>query len=151
MQGYAANTTFTMTLVSLAADAAREGLLYDNTTNKYDDYQLEIGIAVNTPTTADQQGVYLYFAGDVDGTNFMSPCTGTDAAVTLGTHALPGIFMPIPVGTVFRYHVIPSIAQMFGGNLPIRCAIAIDNQTNGALWSTEANFKKNLRGIYVTT
>ena len=151
MQGYAAATTFGITLASLGVDAAREGLLYNNTTAKYDDYQVEIGLAVATPTTADQQGVYIYFSGDVNGTNFQSPCTGTDAAVTLGTHALPMVFMPVPVGTQVYYHVIGSVAMMFGGVLPARCAIVIDNQTNGALSATTTNFITNLRGVFVTT
>jgi hypothetical protein len=151
MQGYAATTTFGITLASLAALSAREGLLYDNTTDKYDDYQVEIGLEVLTPTTADSQGCYIYFAGDVNGTNFQSPCTGTDAAVTLGTHSLPSVFMPVPVGTQLRYHVIGSVALMFGGILPDRCAIVVENRTNGALWSTEATFVKNVRGVFFTT
>jgi hypothetical protein len=151
MQGYAATTNFGITLSSLAAASARECLLYDNTTAKYDDYQIDIGLGALNPTTADSQGCYLYFSGCADGTNFQSPCTGTDAAVTMGTHALPSLFVPIPVGTNIYKYTVGSVAMMFGGVLPIKCALVVENKTNGALYGTEASFIKYIRGVFVTT
>lgn len=153
MQGYAAQSTFTITLASLAADAAREGLLFDNTGTKYDDIQVELSVGCLTATTADQQGVYIYISGSVDGTNFSSPSLGADAAITLGTNALRmAAFVPVPVGVASMYYMcIPSVASIFGGVLPIKTAIIYDNQTNGALNGTEGNFLKVVRGVFVTT
>lgn len=153
MQGYAAPSAFTITLASLAAASAREGLLFDNTGTKYDDIMIELSVGCLTATTADEQGVYIYMAASVDGTNFTSPALGSDAAIILGTNALKmAAFVPVPVGVASMYYCnIPSVASIFGGNLPIKTAIIYYNKANGALNGTEGNFLKTVRGVYYTT
>jgi hypothetical protein len=153
MIGYAATTTFVMTLASLAAASARESDAIDWAgLYKQDDCMLEIALGSAAPTTADQQGCYLYFYGSTEGTSFDSPCTGADAGVVLGTNSLKGpLFLAVPVGTVYRNFSIPSVALFFGGVLPKKWGIVVENRTNGALLGTEAAFIKMFTPVFVTT
>ena len=144
MIGYLASTNFAITLASLAALSAREGLLWNGvaTGTNVDDLMVQIGLGSSQPTTADLQGCYIYFAGSADGTNYTQPATGVDAAVTMGTHILAPMFIPVPVGTLIVDYCVASVAQYFGGTLPKKVAIVVENRTNGALYGTEASFIK---------
>lgn len=153
MIGYLASTNFAITLASLAALSAREGLLWNGvaTGTNVDDLMVQIGLGSSQPTTADLQGCYIYFAGSADGTNYSEPATGTDAAITLGTNSLAPLFVAVPVGTKIVDHCIGSVAQLFGGTLPKKVAIIIENRTNGALIGTEASFIKWVTPVFYTT
>lgn len=154
MIGYLQGSNFTITLANLAAASARESLAISAMVGgtAYDDYMLQLSFGSSLPTTALSQAVYVWFYGSADGTNFDSPCTGADAGVTLGTHALKGpVVVPIPVGTQWRDACIPSVANMFGGILPRKWGIVVENQTNGALINTEADFHKWYLPAFYTT
>ena len=153
MIGYAASTTFAITLASLAADSARESTAIDNSSNKYDDYMLQLSLGILTATSADEKAIYIWFYGSADGTNFTEPATGADAAITIGTnHNLLGPFtVAVNTGNLQYDVCIPSVATFFGGIIPKKWGIVIDNQANGALNGTEANFLKWLTPIFVTT
>lgn len=154
MIGYLTGTTFTITLAALAAASARESLAISAMVGgtAYDDYMLQLSFGSSQPTTASAQAVYVWFYGSADGTHFDSPCTGADAAVTLGTHALKGPFVvPIQVGTQWRDACIPSVANFFGGILPRKWGIVVENQTNGALINTEGDFNKWYLPAFYTT
>lgn len=149
--GYAATTNFAITLASLATAGSRESAGIDNTTNKYDDYMIQLTLGVVTPTTAGDKSIYIWFAGSADGTAYTEPATGADAAITIGTnHNLRGPFVvAVNVGTLNQDICIPSVAQYFSGNIPKRWNMIVENQTNGALSGTE--FTKYLTGVFVTT
>jgi hypothetical protein len=150
MLGYAAPSTFAWTLVSLALDAARESICIDNRTVMYDDYSLTVQLGSALPTIADQLCMYIYFAADIDGTNFTGNATGADAAITLGTNPFFGPFaFPLTAGTVWYDCTIPSVATFFGGIIPPRWSVILDNQCNGAFMGTEPT--KYVRGIFYTT
>lgn len=150
MIGYVAPSTFALTLVNLAVASARESILIDNRTVKYDDYEVTIGMGIATPTSASDQAMYVWLGACVDGTNWSSPCTGADAAITLGTHALKGPFVqPISVGTTIYYITIPSVALAFGGIMPPLFNIVVQNMANGAFSATEPI--KYVRGVFYTT
>lgn len=152
MIGYAATTNFGITLAALASASARESGMLDNSSTKYDDFILQLSFGISTPTSAASQCVYVWFYGSGDGTNVDSPCTGSDAAVVLGTHNLRGPFVvPIPVGTVWREACVPSVAAMFGGIIPKKWGIVVENQASGALYNTEADFLKWITPVFVTT
>jgi hypothetical protein len=151
MQGYVAPSAFTITLVNLAAAAARESLKIDNTSVMYDDYAVQMSLGVATPTTSGNRAMYIWFGASVDGTNWTEPVTGADAGVTLGTNALRGPhIVPITVGTVMYDVTIPSVANFFGGNIPPLWNIIVENQCGGAFSATEPSIKY-VRGLFFTT
>ncbi len=155
MLGYAATTSFTITLASLASGSARESVAYVATVGgtAYDDYMLQLSVGITTPTSAGSKAVYIWFAGSADGSNYSEPATGADAAITIGTnHNLLGPFtVAINVGTLFYDVCIGSVAQYFGGIIPKKWNIIIENQAGAGFGSTEGQFVKNLIPVFMTT
>ena len=157
MIGYVAPSAFAITLAALGAAASRESILIDNTTTIYDDFMMQLKISPSAIATLSlDRACYVWFYGSVDGTIFDDPCTGADAAVTIGTyHALKGPFvvpMAYAFGTGGGIEVsIGSVASFFGGNIPPKWGIVVENQTNAALNGTEGNFIKYVKGVFYTT
>jgi hypothetical protein len=155
MLGYGATTNFAITLASLSAASSRESTAITAVVGgtAYDDYMLQLSLGSSQPTTAADKSIYIWFYGSADGTNFTEPCTGSDAAITIGTnHNLRGPYVVAVVVGTLQYDVcIGSVAQYFGGFLPKKWGIVIENQTNGALNGTEGNFNKWFTPVFVTT
>ena len=155
MIGYLTSTTFAITLASLAAASSRESTAITAVAGgtAVDDYMLQLSLGSSLPTTAADKSIYIWFYGSADGTNFTEPATGSNAAITIGTnHNLLGPFsIAVSVGTLLYDLCVPSVAQIFNGNIPKKWGIVIENQTNGALWGTEGDFKKWLTPIIFTT
>lgn len=155
MIGHLATTNFAITLASLATGSSRESTaisaLVGGTT--YDDVMLQLSLGVATPTTAGDKAINIWFYGSADGTNFITPATGADAAITIGTnHNLKGPFiLGVAVGTLQYKFNIPSVAQYFGGIMPKKWGIVVENQTNGALNATETQFDKWFTPVFYTT
>ncbi len=145
-----ASTAITCTLTSLATASARGSNSVDNSTNLYPDalVTVTVTIASGTPTSTGSF-VNVYVFGSEDGTNF-----GTINSATAGTPGTDGAFgaltvTPNLIGPIaqiaavtitstgertFRSQPIP-IAQAFGGSLPRKWGILIENQT-GLAFST---------------
>jgi hypothetical protein len=153
MLGYAATTNFALTLASLATGSARESTAISALVGGtgYDDYMLQLNLGISTPTSAADKAVYVWFYGSADGTNYTEPATGSNAAITIGTnHNLKGPFtVAINVGTLQYDICIGSVAQFFGGILPKKWGIVIENQANGSLSGTE--FNQWLTPVFYTT
>lgn len=153
MIGYAATTTFALTLASLAAASSRESSAISALVGgtSYDDFMIRIALGSSQSTTAADKSIYIWFSASADGTVYDSPATGADAAITIGTnHNLKGPFtVSIPAGAVTYNVSIPSVAQFFGGIIPEKWNIIVENQTNGALSATE--FTKYLTPVFYTT
>jgi len=155
MQGYVAPSTFAITLTALAADAARESIAIDNRTTMYDDFSIQLKISpIAAGTLADDKCCYIYFYASVDGTLYDDPCTGADAAITLLSPSnLRGPFV-VNMASIFpsAYEAsIGSVASFFGGVVPPKWGIVVDNQTNAALNGTAGNFVSYVRGLFFTT
>lgn len=153
MLGYAATTNFAITLASLANASSRESTAISAVVGGtgYDDYMLQFSLGIATPTSSGDKAVYIWFYGSADGTNFTEPATGTDAAITIGTnHNLVGPYtVAIAVGTLQYDICIGSVSQFFGGIMPKKFGIVIENQAGGALNAT--NFNQWLTPIFITT
>jgi hypothetical protein len=157
--GYVATTNFAITLTSLAALGARESAVIDNSTNKYDDYMINLKIAVMAVTggtLADSMGCNLYLSGSADGTNFSEPATGTDAAIIVSSTSqlryagflmTPSNFLTDPS----YFALIPSVANCFGGIVPKKFTVVVENRTNYALNGTATNFEAWWTGVILTT
>ncbi len=143
----AASSAFTITATTLATGAARESNAIDNSTNQYLDALVfvQATLATGTPATGAQVNVYAY--GSEDGTNYGDNVTGSDAAVTLRSPTnlrLIGV-TSTPTAGALNYKGHPmSVAQAFGGVLPRKWGIVIENQSGFAFTACSASWT----GIY---
>lgn len=143
----------TVTLVSLAQAAARESAAIDNTSNKFVDAMVYLAIAVQTGTPASDKRINIWFYGSEDGTNYGDNATGSDAAVTMRspTNLMGPFVINVPTSAPTTYKaIIPSVAEYFGGVLPPKWGIVVENRTNLTLSATEGDNTKEYRGVFET-
>lgn len=143
---YGTKVTHTITLASLASDAAlvagREGTAIDQKDTD-DAIDALVGGKVTTgttPTTARQIEIWAY--GSYDDTTYSGAATGTDANLTPAEKTLLRLLTIIPtVATSDK--VYPwgpfSVAQAFGGILPVQWGIFVVHNTGVNLNSTGGN------------
>lgn len=152
MINYASGATLTQTLASLAQAAARESTAIDNSSNRYEDAWLYYEIKLQTGSPASDKVINFYLYGS-DGTSFGDNATGTNAAVTLRSPhnfawARP-LNTPDSGALVYKYY-LASVAACFGGVLPKKWGVIVENRTNLAFDTTEGNHVKTYGGIYWT-
>ena len=143
---YSTKVTHTITLASLATDAnllaGRAGTAIDNKDTD-DAIDALVGGLVTTgtsPTASKQIEVWAY--ASYDDTNYNEAITGTDANKTLVTKSLLRLVTIIPTTSTSNvaYHWGPfSIAQCYGGILPVQWGIFIVHNTGVNLNSTGGN------------
>lgn len=150
---YGSSTGITCTLASLATTNARESTAVVNTTNLYLDALVQVQVKLQTGTPSSDKAVYVYAYGSEDGTNYADNASGSDAAITLRVPTalrLIGI-IPCPDSGGLTYKSQPfSVASAFGGSLPRKWGIVIENQTGIALSATEGDHAKRYTGVYTT-
>jgi hypothetical protein len=152
-EAFGTSTGITCTLASLAQAAARESTALDNTSNLYLDAFVYLAVALQTGSPASDKGVYVYAYGSEDGTNYGDNATGTDAAVTLrAPHNFRLIgFINTPDSGALTYKSPPfSVAAAFGGLMPRKWGIVVENKTNLTFNATEGNHTKSYSGVYTT-
>lgn len=144
-----ASQAITMTLASLANGSAREATAVDNTTNKFLDAIVYLKIALQAGTPSSEKVLKVYFYCSEDGTNYSHPATGADAAITPSSNLFGPFLIYTPTGGV-AYNAVISAAQFFGGILPPKWGIAVQNATGVALSATAGDHTKEYRGVYQT-
>lgn len=146
---YAAASTVTITLTSLANAAARESTVVDNTSTKYRDYLLRVqtkGASASNTKTLD---VYAYAAlGD---TTYTDGATGSDAGFT-AANRLNARFVGVVVlnGSTAVTGGPMSVAAAFGGTLPDKVGFIAVNSSGDALSSTAGDHVVKVQGVYQT-
>lgn len=151
---YSSSTGFTITLASLANGSARQSTAIDNSSNKYLDASLQLRIKLATGTPSGAASIIIWFYGSEDGTNYGDNATGSDAAITLTTPTnLRGPFtLACPsAGGLTWNAVIGSVASYFGGVLPRKWGVVVQNSSGLALDSTEGNHTKTYTGITLSS
>lgn len=143
---FGSKVTHTITLASLASDtnlvAGREGTAIDQKDTD-DAIDALVGGTVTTgtgPTTSRQIEVWAY--GSYDDTNFSGSATGSDANLTPSEKTLLRLLTIIPTGSTSdkAYKWGPfSVAQAFGGILPVQWGIYIVHNTGVNLNATGGN------------
>ncbi len=148
-EAFDASTQIACTTTSLGIGSTRGSASVDNTTNLYPEAHVTVTVTLASGTpTATGSFVYVYAYGSEDGTNF-----GTINSATAGTPGTDGAFGALTVSPnvlqvavlaavtttsagerTYRSQPIP-IAQAFGGSLPRKWGILIENQT-GVVFST---------------
>ncbi len=158
---YSAATTITISPESIAVDAWRESTVVDNTTNLYLDAQLGGSIQVGAVTVGGIIGVYLYSLA-VDSSTYTSSLSGSDATVVWGTtpsassaegfNQLEQIH-GLVVGAADNKDIVwgvKSVADLFGGVLPLKWGVVYHNDTDIAFHATGTNNEVNYWGLKLT-
>lgn len=146
--------TVPITLTSLTNGSYRQSTVIDNSTNGYIDAHIGGSIQTGTtPTTNTNIEVYAY--ASYDGTNYTAGCSGTDIAYTAdGEEGLLKLLEVITVDVTsdqdYVWGVV-SVAQAFGGILPIKWGVVIKNGTGVNLNATGTNNEVQFTGITLTT
>lgn len=146
----------TCTLASLASAAARESTVVDNSTDLFVDALVYVAarLAAGSPTGQKALNVYVYATVDAASPKYPDVVTGADAAITLTSPTnlklLGSIQAPASGGLTYKGSPW-SVAQAFGGVLPKKWGIVIENQTGLALTGTEGDHTKTYQGVYLTS
>ncbi len=150
---YGSETSITWTalhastsLCSASATAARECTAIDNTSTLADDYQIAVSIVFPNSAPGSDKTVYIY-AGAYQGASlgYQGGLTGSDAAITLDDVTttpsplrLAGSFFQVQNKT--RVFTIPSIATVFGGNVPPKFGLVLVNYSGQTLTTVTASY-----------
>jgi hypothetical protein len=130
---YPSSAALSITLNGLANAAARACLAVSNTTDKHQDALVQVKFAVVAGTPGGEYRALIYAYGSEDGTNFTSPCTGVDEAVSVTT-STPTLALlgEVEVRTANSAYVSSplSIAKAFGWAMPRKWGIVVVNRTN---------------------
>ena len=146
---YGAETSLTWTAaIASSATAGRECTAIDNTTTLADDYQIAISMTTPNLAMANDKTVYVYagaYQGATLGWQGSPALTGTDAAYTFdditttpSALRLAGAFFQVQNKT--RVFTIPSIATVFGGNVPPKFGLALINFSGQTLTTVTASY-----------
>ncbi len=136
---YGSTTAITCTITSLtsSATAGRGAAVIDNSTTLYDDALLTVIVKTSATTLANDKAIYVYVYGSEDGTTYNSSsaeAVGTNAAVTLDAPTnLKGPFTISCPAVSVTYRGVWSVAQMFGGVMPRKWGIVVQNYTGQTL------------------
>jgi hypothetical protein len=141
----------TVTLASLGSGSARESTPIDNRTDLFLDALVFLQLKTGSGSIGADPFAYIYAAGTVDdGTTWPDTLAGTDAAVSLNTihqiRLLGNVFLGA-ASTTFKAGPF-SVASVFGGVLPAKWSIVVENRCGVTLDATEGNHKKLYQGIY---
>lgn len=151
-QTTSSSASITITLASLVTGSARQSTSVDNTTNNYMDAMVTVTVKLATGTPSSDKTVYLYVFGSEDGTNYTDNAGATDAAITLRnpTNLIPMRPISTPDSGALSYKSHPfSIAAAFGGVMPRRWGVVVENKTGLAFDSTGNSVTYS--GIYATS
>lgn len=132
---YAGAASIPITLTSLANNACRQSTVVDNTSNLYDDALVSVTVKTagsglgTTPTVT----VFVYAVGD--GAAYPDGVAGTDGAYTLvsPTNLIFAKILNVPSASTSYVSEPFSVAALFGGSLPSKWGIVVQNTSGNAL------------------
>lgn len=157
----------TTTAISINATTANgdgvwsSSAIVDNSTALNIDYH--VGGSIQTGTITADGTIDLYVAGSWDGTEFTAGCNMGDSDITWGTTGnthvngefdlkfLASISVDVTDDDKDVVFGPFSVAQLFGGIMPKKFAIIIENNTGAALHATGTNNHLEYTGITYTS
>ena len=152
-QAFGSSTAITITLASLGA-ASRESTNVDNGSNLFLDAMVVVQVKLQSGTPVGDKAVYVYAYGSEDGTNYGDNVTGSDAAITLRspTNLRPLGVLLCPDSGALTYKSHPmSLAAAFGGIIPRKWGIVVQNATGVTLSVTGGDHSCRYTGVYYQT
>lgn len=154
--GYGTNTQITCTLTSLAdsSTAGRESAVLSNTSDKFLDALVFGKIKTqNSGSIAAPSAVFVYAYASVDGgTEYPDTVTGADAAITMNSPTqlkLLGVIYVAAINTTYKGGPW-SVAALYGGKLPEKWGIVVQNDCGTALSATGSDHQFEYQGIYAS-
>lgn len=141
--------TITCTLASLTNTSARGAAAVDNSSNLFEDALVQLTLKSGASGTSTTGVVNIYATGTTDGGTTYGEGAGTDAAVTLTSPPNVKIIGTVNVvANATSYKSTPfSVAAAFGGTLPQKWALIVENQSGGTLDATAGNFTLQYQGV----
>lgn len=147
----ASNQSFTITIASLTNNSARQSTEVDNSSNLFLDALVQLKIKTGASGTASTGYVNVWAYATTDGGTTRSDGAGaSDAAITLPSppnSVLIGRINCVANATTY-YSTAMSVAAAFGGFLPEKWGIIIENKTGGTLDTTSGNHSAKYQGVY---
>lgn len=128
--------TTTFTLNSLGSASVRASTAIDNSTTLFEDILVQLTIASNSAGVSATGIVNVYATGSTDGgATYGEGATGTDGSLTLSSPPNLTLIATINVNqTSHTYKSSPiSVARAFGGTLPQKIVIVVQNSSGAAL------------------
>jgi hypothetical protein len=146
--------TITISLGSLGNNSARESTYIDNGTNLFLDALVGVRVRSNSSGTSSTGSVLVYAYGTINGgSNYTEGATGSDAAITLTSPTnlrLVGVINVVANSTTYSAGPF-SVATAFGGTLPERWGVVIENRSGAALDATGGNHVVLYQGVLAQT
>lgn len=145
-------TALTITLASLAssATAGRESTAVDNSSTLAVDYELGGFITTGTSPGANTP-IEIWCYGSYDGTSYTGGAAGTDGALTpVGSKSLMRLIQVIYVTSSSNIKYTwqcGSVANLFGGLMPVKFGIWVLNTTTVNLNATGGNHEAKYTSI----
>ncbi len=146
--------TVTLTSLAASATAGRESTVIDNTSNLFMDALVSGKVKTqNSGSVSAPSCTYVWCYGTVDnGSTYPDTVTGSDAAITMNSPnqlRLLGIINTPAINT--QYKGGPwSVAAAFGGVLPAKWGIVVQNNCGTAYTSTGTDHVFLYQGVYQT-
>lgn len=141
----------TITLASLANGSARQSNVVDNSSDGFLDVLISFNMKTAASSTSATGYVNIYAFGTTDGgANYTENAGASDAAITLVSPTnLKFIGQANLVANSTTYKMGPfSLAAAFGGQVPQKWGVVVQNNTGAALDATEGSHVKTYQGIY---
>lgn len=146
---YATVAGITVSLASLADNSKRQSDAVDNSSNLYLDAHVQLKVKTGGTVSGDK-AVYVHAYGTTDssGLGYSGGASGSDSVFTgtLANIKLIGVISTPATGTSYESDII-SVAAGFGGTLPSKWGIIVENRSGSALDATESNHVKKYIGI----
>lgn len=146
------NQAVTITLINLASAAARQSTVVDSTVNKPLDVLLSGKITTGATSVASPFLVNVYVFATTDGTTYTEGAGASDAAITLVSPTNLILLGQINAPAITTaYSAGPwSIASAFGGSMPEKWGIVVENQTGRIFDATAGHYAFQYQEIYQT-
>jgi len=145
---YGTKADFAITLGSLSDNSARESDVVNNDSDLFVDYQIGGFIKSASSGVGTNGHLTLKLYGSVDGgTTYTSDATGSDSAHTLDGNEIHLKTVEFDQ-TSKTFKVGPfNVAQAFGGTIPSKWGVIVENQSDASLDGTEANHELHYKGV----
>lgn len=145
------NQAFTCTITSLATAGLRGSTAIDNSSNVFVDALAMVKVKTNAAGTSATGYVDVYAYATADGgTTYSGGFAGTDGAYSGQVSALVKLGRIAAVANATTYIGGPwSVASAFGGSLPEKWGIVVDNESAATLDASVGNsFYQGVLGQY---
>jgi len=130
------NQSITCTITSLANNGQRQSTAVDNSSNKFLDALVFLTIKSAAASTSSTGYVNVYAYGTSDGgSNYSDGASGSDGSITLTSPPnmrLIGSVNVVANSTTYKAGPF-SVAAAFGGVLPEKWGIVVENKTGATL------------------